>query len=64
MPKPPPNMPCVRTCPNRKPGCYCEAKQMWDIEQQAKKDFINQKKAEDNAVYGVLKPNTPKRRER
>lgn len=64
MAKPPPDMPCVRTCPNRKPGCYCEAKQMWDIEQQAKKDFINQEKAKDNAVYGVLKPNTPKRRER
>lgn len=60
----PKDMPCKRDCPDRYPGCYCPKKEQWDIEQQAKKELINRKRGEDNAVFGVLKPNTVKRRER
>ena len=64
MPAPPPDMPCTRSCENRRAGCYCDLKKEWDAKQEEKRKLIYQRKFEDNAYFGVRSPKSVKRRER
>ena len=60
----PKGMPCRRNCPGRYPGCYCELKIEWDNQQKEIKNQVDKKKAEDDAIYQIRRPNTVRRRER
>ncbi len=52
----PKGMPCVRSCPDRQPGCYCDRKRQWDAEQAEKKKMIYEKKAAEFAVAQIRNP--------
>ena len=59
--KVPENMPCKRDCPDRKPGCFCERKKAWDLQQEEKKQMILEAKKKASMVLGVRNPDRVKK---
>ena len=61
----PPNHPCTRDCPERKPGCFCSRKAEWDAKRQEAKDARYKEKQLESAVGAIRNPpRAQKRRER